>query len=63
MLDFETMPEIPFTMEQILAQIQTNNAQLFAKKLMEALPEIGAHDDDRTVLVASIWEKGQTNVG
>lgn len=64
MLDFETMPEIPFKMEHILEKIQTHNAQHFAEQLMEALPEYPSeHDDDRTVLVASIWEKGQTNVG
>lgn len=64
MLDFETMPEIPFRMEQILKKIRTNNAQSFAEQLMEAIPvPDSGHDDDRTVLVASVWEKGRTNVG
>lgn len=64
MLDFEAMPEIPFRMEQILEQIQTKNAQRFAEQVMEAIPVFDSeHEDDRTVLVASIWEKGQSNVG
>ena len=64
MLDFETMPEIPFRMEHILKKIRTNNAQSFADRLMEAIPvPDSGHDDDRTVLVASVWEKGRINVG
>lgn len=64
MLDFENMPEMPFRMEHILKKIRTNNAQSFADRLMEAIPvPDSGRDDDRTVLVASVWEKGRTNVG
>ena len=63
-LDFEAMPEIPFTMEMILEKIETKNAQTFADRLMEAIPvPVDGHDDDRTVLVAAVWEKGHDYVG
>ena len=37
-LAFEQMPELPFSMENIMAKIQTNNAQKFAQSLMDAVP-------------------------
>ncbi len=60
MLDFEQAPDMPYTMETILESIRTNNAQNFADQLMHMIPapETG-HDDDRTVLVAAVWEKRQ----
>lgn len=64
MLEFENMPEIPFRMESLIEKIKTNNAQVFANELIEAVPILeDGYDDDRTVLVASIWEKGHRNVG
>ena len=64
MLEFENMPEISFRMESLIQKIQTDNAQVFANKLIEAVPVLeDGYDDDRTVLVASIWEKGRRNVG
>lgn len=64
MLDFENTEEISFRMETILEQITTNNAQTFAQQLMEAIPAPDSgYDDDRTVLVAAVWEKGRKNVG
>lgn len=44
-------------------KIKTDNAQVFADQLIEAVPVLeDGYDDDRTVLVASIWEKGHRNV-
>ena len=64
MLEFENMPEIPFRMESLIEKIKTNNAQVFANELIEAVPVLeDGYDDDRTVLVAAIWEKGHKNVG
>lgn len=64
MLEFENMPEIPFRMESLIEKIKTNNAQVFANELIEAVPVLeDGYDDDRTVLVAAIWEKGRRNVG
>lgn len=64
MLEFENMPEISFRMESLIEKIKTNNAQSFANKLIEAVPVLeDGYDDDRTVLVASVWEKGHRNVG
>lgn len=64
MLEFENMPEIPFRMESLIEKIKTNNAQVFANELTEAVPVLeDGYDDDRTVLVAAIWEKGRRNVG
>ena len=64
MLEFENMPEIPFRMESLIEKIKTNNAQVFANELIEAVPVLeDGYDDDRTVLVASIWEKGCRNAG
>ena len=64
MLEFENMPEISFRMESLIQKIKTNNAQVFANELIEAVPILeDGYDDDRTVLVASIWEKGHRNVG
>ncbi len=63
MLEFESMPEIPFRMESLIEKIKTDNAQVFADQLIEAVPVLeDGYDDDRTVLVASIWEKGHRNV-
>lgn len=62
-LAFEQMPELPFSMETIMSKIQTNNAQKFAQSLMEAVPTDDKYDDDKTILVASIWEKGKKHVG
>lgn len=57
MLDFETISDDVPRMETILQNIKTTNAQRFADELMRAapVPEDG-HDDDRTVLVAAVWE-------
>lgn len=64
MLDFETLPDISFSMENVLEKIKTKNAQVFANELMEAVPvPPDGHDDDRTVLVAAVWERGQSDVG
>lgn len=64
MLEFENMPEIPFRMESLIEKIKTNNAQVFADKLIEAVPVLeDGYDDDRTVLVAAIWEKNRKSVG
>ena len=64
MLEFESMPEISFRMESLIEKIKTNNAQVFANELIEAVPVLeDGYDDDRTVLVASVWEKGCRNVG
>ena len=64
MLEFENMPEIPFRMESLIEKIKTNNAQVFANELIEAIPVLeDGYDDDRTVLVAAIWEKGRRNAG
>lgn len=64
MLEFENMPEISFRMESLIEKIKTNNAQVFANELIEAVPVLeDGYDDDRTVLVASVWEKGHRNVG
>lgn len=62
-LAFEQAPEPSFSIENIMAKIQTNNAQMFAQSLMEAVPVDKKFDDDKTILVASIWEKGKKNVG
>lgn len=63
MLEFENMPEISFRMEKLIEKIHTNNAQVFANELIEAVPVLeDGYDDDRTVLVASVWEKGRRNV-
>lgn len=60
MLDFETISEDAPTMEELLMQIKTNNAQRFADELMHAVPiPAEGHDDDRTVLVAAVWEIGR----
>ena len=60
MLDFESRPGNTLRMETILRGITTRNAQSFADALAGAVPppETG-HDDDRTVLVAAVWEKGR----
>lgn len=59
MLDFEKHGILPLTMENIIAGIETANAQKFAEELLEAVPEMpDGCGDDRTVLVAVIWEKG-----
>ena len=59
MLDFENRPG-GMQMEKILQGITARNAQSFADALAQAVPppEPG-HDDDRTVLVAAVWEKGR----
>lgn len=60
MLDFEGVSEDAPAMEDILMQIKTNNAQRFADELMQAVPvPPEGHDDDRTVLVAAVWESGR----
>lgn len=60
MLEFENMPEIPFRMESLIEKIKTDNAQIFANELIEAVPVLeDGYDDDRTVLVASVWEKNR----
>lgn len=60
MLEFENMPQSSLTMETVLKKITTNNAQSFAEKVMRETPvPAGGYDDDRTVLVASVWEKGR----
>lgn len=57
MLDFETVSDGTPRMETILQNIKTTNAQKFADELMRAVPVPGeGHDDDRTVLVAAVWE-------
>lgn len=64
MLEFENMPEISFRMESLIGKIKTNNAQVFANELIEAVPVLeDGYDDDRTVLVAAIWEKGTQKCG
>lgn len=64
MLEFENMPEIPFRMESLIEKIKTNNAQVFANELIEAVPVLeDGYDDDRTVLVASVWEKNRADAG
>lgn len=64
MLEFENMPEIPFRMESLIEKIKTNNAQIFANELIEAVPVLeDGYDDDRTVLVASVWEKNRASAG
>lgn len=64
MLDFENTGETSLKIETILENIHTNNAQTFAERLLEAIPVPGSgYDDDRTVLVAAVWEKGRKNVG
>ena len=48
----------------INGKIKTNNAQVFANELIEAVPVLeDGYDDDRTVLVAAIWEKGTQKCG
>ena len=55
MLEFESMPEIPFRMESLIEKIKTDNAQVFADQLIEAVPVLeDGYDDDRTVLVLSL---------
>lgn len=63
MLAFENHKEE--TMENLIARIGTDNAQTFADRLMELIPEPpGGTDDDRTVLVAVVRERrNMTNVG
>lgn len=62
MLDFEKDGTIPLTMENIIAGIETTNAQKFAEELLNAVPEMPEGcGDDRTVLIAAIWEKGKQN--
>ena len=57
MLDFETISDDVPRMETILQNIKTTNAQRFADELMRAAPvPEDSHDDDRTVLVAAVWE-------
>ena len=64
MLEFENMPEISFRMESLIGKIKTNNAQVFANELIEAVPVLeDGYDDDRTVLVAAIWEKETQKCG
>ncbi len=51
-------------MESLIGKIKTNNAQVFANELIEAVPVLeDGYDDDRTVLVAAIWEKGTQKCG
>lgn len=60
MLDFETMSDKVPRMETIIQNIKTTNAQKFADELMQAVPVPSeGHDDDRTVLVAAVWETGR----
>ena len=43
--------------------VQVKTQVDFADQLIEAVPVLeDGYDDDRTVLVASIWEKGHRNV-
>lgn len=58
MLDFENLSDDSVKMETIMEKIKTNNAQKFAEELMKMVPLPSEHDDDRTVLVASVWERG-----
>ncbi len=47
MLEFENMPEISFRMESLIGKIKTNNAQVFANELIEAVPVLeDGYDDD-----------------
>lgn len=60
MLEFETAQESTLSMEQMLAQIHTKNAQSFAEQLMSRMPPSPrGRGDDRTVLVAALWEKSR----
>lgn len=60
MLDFEAMPGSTLRMETILQNIKTTSAQRFADELMKAVPvPPEGHDDDRTVMVAALWETGR----
>ncbi len=59
MLSFEGREGMGKSMEELLAEIDSCNAQAFAHRLMELIPEgPEANNDDRTVLVAVIYEKG-----
>ncbi|MBQ9156579.1 MAG: SpoIIE family protein phosphatase [Eubacterium sp.] len=58
MLTFENDPEKGLSMENILLGIHTKNAQTFADLLLKAVPAgVDGYEDDRTVLVAVLWEK------
>lgn len=61
MLDFEALPGNALRMETILQNIKTTSAQRFADELMKAVPVLPeGHDDDRTVMVAALWEMNRT---
>lgn len=60
MLAFEGQKGDINSMEELIGRIHTDNAQIFADNLMELIAEVtGEAEDDRTVLVASISERGK----
>lgn len=62
MLSFEDMEGAAESVEAVLEKIETPNAQSFADQLMAAVPAVSdGHEDDRTVLVAALWERGHGN--